>query len=323
MEGDNTEYVQTHSVDEWRDSYIHQTARQELAKNEWPASCVKCKVDEEQGLVSQRLKPSIYGPGITHLDLRFSNSCNLSCSMCSPGSSNTIYHEHKKIIAINKESPWTTLEPANIDWYDEDRINKLLESLPDVKQIYLTGGEPFMVKGILHFLQRLDSDTQLRFNTNATIINPKVFNELKRFHKTVISFSIDGVGAVNNYIRWGSKWSEITENIKKFRELPGHFSISTTVQLLNSIHMEELKDWASSENLQVHETVLMFPKHYNISNANDSLKSRIEGYDSVIAVPADPLEQENFIKYTKTLDTIRNCNIANYLPEIAGLYGIN
>jgi organic radical activating enzyme len=178
MEGDNTEYVQTHSVDEWRDSYIHQTARQELAKNEWPASCVKCKVDEEQGLVSQRLKPSIYGPGITHLDLRFSNSCNLSCSMCSPGSSNTIYHEHKKIIAINKESPWTTLEPANIDWYDEDRINKLLESLPDVKQIYLTGGEPFMVKGILHFLQRLDSDTQLRFNTNATIINPKVFNEL-------------------------------------------------------------------------------------------------------------------------------------------------
>lgn len=320
LEPDNLENVRTHTIDDWRNSQTHVTARQQLEQNIWPEACVKCKLDEESNRQSQRTKPASYGPGITHLDLRFSNSCNLSCSMCWPGSSSKLVEEHK---SLGNLSPWGSVEFSLVNWYEEDLVEELIKSVPDLKEVYLTGGEPFMVKGILDFLRKLDENVTLRFNTNATIYNEKIFKELKRFKNINISFSIDGVGRVNDYIRWGSEWKNIEYNVNKYRELDGFFSVSSVVQILNILYIDELKEWTKNQNLEHYETFLLNPKHYCLYNATNELKNIIKGYDHIKTKDADILEQHKFIECTKILDRSRNCKIQDYLPEISKLYGIS
>jgi MoaA/NifB/PqqE/SkfB family radical SAM enzyme len=320
LESDNLENVRTHTIEEWRNSPTHVITRQQLENNIWPDACLKCKLDEDAGRSSQRLKTAEYGPGLTHLDLRFSNSCNLSCSMCWPGSSSKLVEEHK---ALGELSPWGSLTFDLVNWYEEDLVGNLIKSVPELKEVYLTGGEPFMVKGILDFLKKLDENVTVRFNTNGTLYNDKIFKELKRFKHVNISFSVDGIGKVNDYIRWGSTWKEIEYNINKYQELSGFFSVSSVVQILNILYIDELKEWVKSLNLEHYETFLLNPKHYCLYNAVDDIKNTVKGYDHIRNIEADVSEQNKFVEYTNILDNNRNCKIRDYLPEVAKLYGIN
>ena len=100
----NTETINTHTIDQWIDSKTHQDARTLFSQNIWPDACIKCCEQEKQGILSKRQQADNYGPGITHLDIRFGNNCNLSCSMCWPGSSSTLVYEHQKLLDNNLES---------------------------------------------------------------------------------------------------------------------------------------------------------------------------------------------------------------------------
>ncbi len=173
------------------------------------------------------------------------------------------------------------------------------------------------------YSEKLDENVTVRFNTNGTLYNDKIFKELKRFKHVNISFSVDGIGKVNDYIRWGSTWKEIEYNINKYQELSGFFSVSSVVQILNILYIDELKEWVKSLNLEHYETFLLNPKHYCLYNAVDDIKNTVKGYDHIRNIEADVSEQNKFVEYTNILDNNRNCKIRDYLPEVAKLYGIN
>jgi len=305
---DNVENIMTHDINDWLASKTRQTAIEMLAKNNWPDACVKCQADEHAGVSSTRQKSEHYGPGITHLDLRFSNACNLSCRMCWPGSSSSLVQEHQDFMMNNQESPWGLSSFVTHNWYDDDQAIQLA-SIPTLKEVYLTGGEPMMVKGLLKFIQALDKNIILRFNTNGTLLNPALFEEIKKFKTVNMCFSIDGIGKVNDYIRWGSKWDDVYSNFKLCKAAGFDVSIGPTVQVLNELYMPELRAWAEREGVKVFENVLSNPSYYSIATApwrstNDKAHA-------------------DFIKYTCILDAKRDCSIADYLPEVADAYGIN
>ena len=51
--------------------------------------------------------------------------------------------------------PQTRQRGLNIfDWYTDER-GEYLATLPELREVYLTGGEPMMVKGLHKFLQKL------------------------------------------------------------------------------------------------------------------------------------------------------------------------
>lgn len=323
MEPDNKESVNTHAPVQWLQSDTIQKARTQFENNEWPDACIKCKISEENGVQSMRQKPRQYGPGLSHLDLRFGNSCNLACSMCFPGSSSTLHYEHEKLLAEGKESPWGTQRFSVYNWYDDDLGDKFA-NLTDLREVYLTGGEPMMVKHLDKFLDKLDSSVELRFNTNGTIINPKVFEQLKRFKYVNMCFSIDGVGKVNDYIRWGSNWKDIENNIYRLAELPNmDVSIGPTIQILNALYYDELTEWASTNNFKVYDNMLMYPLYLNLKNADTRVKDLTPKFAYWHDVPSSLKERENFIKYTKILDNNRSCNIRDYIPMVADIYEIN
>ena len=307
-EPDNVENIMTHDISKWTESNTRTDAIKLLTDSIWPDACTRCKVDEAAGIESTRQKSSHYGPGITHLDLRFGNACNLSCRMCWPGSSSSLVQEHQEFLINNVISPWGASSFVVHNWYNDETALELA-SISTLKEVYLTGGEPMMVKGLLKFIQLLDKNVALRFNTNGTILNPTLLEEIKKFKNVNMCFSIDGVGKINDYIRWGSKWEDVYRNFKICKDAGFDVSIGPTVQILNELYMPELRQWSSDEGVDIFENILSSPDYYSIKNAPwRNNNKRVH---------------DDFIKYTNILDNKRNCFIADYLPEVANAYGIS
>lgn len=318
-EPSNKENIRTHTPKEWKNSKIVKNAKLLLEKNEWPSACEKCKVKEEAGLISQRLKPKEFNSELIHLDLRFGNSCNLKCISCWSGSSSSIAQEEIDM-SVAGIIPTTNITEANTNWASEETFKKLLD-LP-IQEVYLTGGEPMMVKNLDTFLERLDPSTNLRFNTNCTVWNPKIEKLLRKFNTVVMSLSLDAVDEKIEYIRYGSKWKDVEENAKRYADFC-LVNISPTLSVLNSYFFEEIKEYADKRNWTVFENLLYTPSWLYCINAPDSLKEKFQIPKEWYEGKADQEQIEKFKHTITRLDKWRNINIKNYLPEVAKAYDLN
>jgi len=320
-EPNNKENINSHVPSEWRESETYQTARKMLERNEWPSACIKCKTQEEAGVKSKRTNTDILGPGISHLDLKLGNSCNLKCISCWNMSSSSIAEEEHEM--IKKGVPITSkiIDVTNINWSSEDNFKKL-ENLP-LQEVYFTGGEPMMVKHVPEFLERLDPSTHIRFNTNCTITNPRLEKILKRFHTVSLSLSLDAVDRKIEYIRYGSKWTEVEENARRFSD---NFivSISPTISILNAWFYDDICEYADKNNWQVYENLLLMPSWLSCKNAPASLKEKFQRVNpNWYNDNPSLLEIENFKSNIQRLDQWRNIRLRDYLPTVADAYDIN
>jgi sulfatase maturation enzyme AslB (radical SAM superfamily) len=315
----NKETVWTHSPQGWLNSDTIVDAKKQFKNNQWPTSCNRCKLEEEAGLVSRRLTKEDYGPGITHLDLRIGNSCNLKCISCWPGASSSIADEVLRMESQGIIPVYPEKTDSVLNWYDNEIFSNF-ENLP-LKEVYFAGGEPMMVKYLDQILEKLDPSVTLRFNTNATIMNPKVLQLLKKFKKVIMSFSIDGIGKRNEYIRYGSKWNAIEKNVMTYAEFC-KVDINPCISVLNAAYYDEIIDWSTNLGFKIYENMLLQPDWLHVKNAPDQLKERFTKVGSWKDHLADPIQQELFCSNIKKLDKFRKINIADYLPEVAKAYNI-
>ena len=318
-EGNNTENIKTHTIDDWHNSSTHRKARELLEKNQWPAACKTCELHEEKGLDSLRTKPGDFGPGLSHMDIRFGNSCNLKCVSCFHQSSSSIAEEAIQMSALGFTPLYPLLEEPHFNWASEETMKKF-EGLP-IREIYLTGGEPMMVKHLPNFLKRLDSTVELRFNTNGTLWNKKIETMLKKFRKVVMSLSLDAVDRKIEYIRYGSVWSEIEANIQKYAEFC-KVDVTPTISILNACYYDEIIEYSNKNKFKIYENILNYPAWLDCKNAPDVLKSKFKGTSINVwsNTTADENEIKNFKKNIATLDKFRKINIKDYLPEVAQAY---
>ena len=304
--------IKTHTIEQWTKSTKLLNAKQLLSRGIFPDACSSCRIDESLGKVSMRQRPEHYGPGISHLDIRFSNQCNLRCNMCNPSSSSSIMQEHR---SLGKTSPWIEIDSTDYNWYSEEAV-KQITSISTLREIYLTGGEPFMVKNLDKFINRLDRNIKLRFNTNGTLYNKKLLDILKEFNYVNMCYSIDGVGSVNDYIRYGSKFSEIINNLEIAIDCGFDVSVSPTVQILNVLRMDEYNDYFARYNIKIYENILSHPSYLSLNNSNEKHRQDIKNYSMSEYVN----ETAMFINSVKTLDKNRAINILDYLPELGQYY---
>lgn len=320
LEPNNKETIWTHSPEEWLQSPTITEAKEKFKNDQWPDACKRCRLEEESGIVSRRLQKEFYGPGITHLDLRIGNSCNLKCISCWPGASSSIAEEVAQMREKNIIPIYQMDHDSVINWYEESLFSRF-ENLP-LKEVYFTGGEPMMVRHLDQFLKRLDRSVTLRFNTNATIMNPKVLKLLKEFRKVIMSFSIDGIGKRNEYIRFGSKWEDIERNVKIYSEFC-KVDITPCISILNAAYYDEIVDWSQQQRLKIYENMLLLPDWLHVKNAPDELKKQFKISGSWKDGEGDVEQHKVFVNYINKLDSFRNIKINDYLPEVAKAYGIN
>ena len=314
------ETVWTHTPQEWLKSKTVQTAIDTLAKDEWPDSCERCMTEESAGLTSRRMTRDQMGPDLTHLDLRFGNSCNLKCISCWSQSSSRINDEATEMQQRGIIPLHPIHENSVANWYDE-KFFKYFENL-NLKEVALAGGEPMMIKHLPEFLERLDPSVVVRFTSNATIYNPKVYKILKKFDKIIMSVSMDAVGDRIEYIRYGTKWKDVEENTLRLAEFC-KMDLIPCISVLNALYYDEILEWNSKYNFKIYNNMLQHPNYLHLKNAPTSLKAQLTRFESWYSQPADETEQQAFVNNITKLDSFRNVNIKDYLPEVAAAYGIN
>lgn len=320
MEPNNKENIKTHTPEEWLNSNTHKNARAAFERGEWPVGCETCQRKEELGLPSQRNKPRLYGPGISHLDIRFGNSCNLQCISCHSQSSSSIAAEAADMRKAGIAPLHDVLDVTNFNWASEETI-KQITNFP-LQELYLTGGEPMMVKYLPQLLERLDPDVMIRFNTNGTLWNPTMEKILKRFKKVIMSMSLDAASEKIRYIRYPSDWQTIRYNVYKYAEFCT-VDISPTISILNACYYHEIKDFAKEIDVKLYENLLANPSWLHVKNAPESLKEKFQDVDEWKTGDPDPAAIEHFKEHITKLDNWRKIKIKDYLPEVAEAYGLN
>lgn len=210
-------------------------------------------------------------PGIQFLDIRNSNQCNLKCRVCNPHFSNQWAKELKY--------ETTLLNTDMTPWLDQLLTENLVE-------VYFCGGEPLIIKEHYQILEKLihrglSKKISLRYNTNCTVLNYKdknIFELWENFDRVSLSVSIDAAGEELNYIRSGSNWQEIKQNIesiverrKKISNLSINFT--PTVSLLNIWFLPELYSYAQSLGIKVGLNILTGPDYLSLTAVyTDTLK---------------------------------------------------
>ena len=296
-------------------SKYYKNVRRQILRGERPKHCIHCFNQEDHGVKSMRLHfideyqkdiekmiestnkdGSINEPKITYIDMPLGNLCNLKCRMCNPWSSYIIGKDWQKMgIEYDVNSTKKILEDK---WFAHPNTLKLIKSaLPNVQTIFITGGEPMLIKEHLDLLDMIVKEGHahhilLRYNSNQTVIPEKIIHLWKSFKKVVFNCSIDAYGKLNDYIRYPSKWENLEKNIRLLDDLSSknkniEVYIHTTLQAYNVTRISELLKYlryADFKNIyrfpffiwvKVPEWLCpsIFPKKMRISSANKILES--------------------------------------------------
>ena len=268
-----------HSLDEILNSQTARELREEMNRGLVPKPCQICKFNEEEFGESKRLQENRkwqsdfaqlpMTPKLKYVDLRFGNTCNLKCVMCSAKESSSWRADYMGL-AAKVESPrlknylhalhYEEAEPfGESNWYDIESPfwTDFFARLQDIQEIYFAGGEPLIQKEHQWCLKQIISrgfagQIRLRYNTNLSYLNEAHFEMWSHFQKVDISVSLDSLERKNEFIRYPSRWTILEKNLQQLDQSNKNinFSFSFTVQALNILDVTQFIDWKSKQNFK-------------------------------------------------------------------------
>lgn len=337
----------------WRDnlteawnSDTYKTIRKQLLNDERPEMCQRCFREEDAGLKSARigwnqkwakdqdyeLEPEM---DIKYVDLRLGNLCNLRCRMCNPYSSNQWVDEWKALTGQDLgQDEFNRLK--TMDWPENPKTWENLFALSDtVEEIYLTGGEPTVIREqhrlLQHFIDKgTAKDIRLKYNINMTNIPKHLLDMWAKFKRVQVNCSIDAYGDLNRYIRYPSRWKSVQKTWDQIRAIPNvSYEIHCTVQMYNILNLNKLIDWAEPYNTRIYFNILNHPEELNIRvlplDLKDEAAYRLSSYKNMEKIQGviDYMYAEDwsnrlddFYRYTDVLDKSRNEKLADHVPEL-------
>lgn len=326
-------------------SEVYTNIRKQMLNGERPDMCQRCFREEDAGVRSARQawndkwqQENNYTEkapfDVKYVDIRLGNLCNLKCRMCNPYASNQWVKEWALVEDALEPSEYERL--SKMDWPENEKTWENLFSIANtVEEIYLTGGEPTIIKEQHKLLDYyIDNGTahkiKLKYNTNLTNVPQHLIDKWSEFKQIQLNCSIDATDDLDRYIRYPSNWKKIVENFETIRQLPNaNIEIHCTVQMYNILRLDKLIDWAEPYGHKIYFNILNHPEYLNIRCLPKELKTQanimlcrykhLEKVQGIIDYMyaedwSDKLPQ--FYEYTAQLDKSRNENLFDILPEL-------
>lgn len=273
---------------------------------------------------------------LEYLDIRFNNLCNLKCRTCGPDWSSSWANELGKEQVLRYNDNW----------------RKLIPYLGKLKKVYFAGGEPLMTPEHYDFLEHLaqvNTDLELLYTSNFTRLNlgnRHVLDQWKKFRLVSAVASVDHVDEYAAYVRTGSDYKTIVDNIKTVRN-SGYDNIHSAVTCVLSLYnitkigtiVERLHQDGVIHNMdQIVFNILVNPGYQMATVMHDmSIISAVDniqqGINYCVQNNLDPQKLQSildwfrknqkydeqkfsqFVEYNKKLDSIRNTNFQTMYPE--------
>jgi organic radical activating enzyme len=204
-------------------------------------------------------------------DYRFSNLCNFKCRMCGDMLSSaweTEQRTHNMINWADSKNNWQLPEVRKqITQFQDTQIEQeFAQAVEDgrVEEVYWVGGEPLMYEQHWRYMRRIielghGKRVYARYNTNLSRVDYRGINLfrdiLDHLRDYQICASLDGTGAVGEYIRTGLDYNQWLENYRQAvaqrrhgrqvridftLTLPGLFEVENIVKLAEETNSEIL-----------------------------------------------------------------------------------
>ena len=248
-----TNDIKLNSKEQYWDSDQLKNIQKNMLDNIRDDGCGICWKKEDRGYSSLRqhsnqiyskhmdVNPDKIADQPYYIDLRLGNLCNLKCRMCISEWSSQIAGE----ILDNPNEDWIDTPTQKVIELDDNTWNTLHKWIPYVKRVFMTGGEPTIIKRNLDYIKEIkdigrSKEVELIFTTNATNINQQFIEIGKHFKSVSFNVSIDAVGELARYIRYPSDWDTIEKNLRNIKH---GISLNTTIQWLNMTRLNEIFDY--------------------------------------------------------------------------------
>ena len=330
-----------HSIEEIMNSDYFKEVRLQMLNDEIPDSCKRCFDEEKAGVRSKRIEENEkfsfskkHACGITAADgtipvnfnfveLRLGNLCNLKCRTCNPNSSTKWTMPYQQ---MQSELKFVTQYEKKISttWTEDEKFwQDLYNHSNDLELICVNGGEPTLVEKHWQYLENLidknlNEKIVLWYNINMTNVPDKLLSLWKKFKKVQITCSIDDLYERNDYIREGSKWDTIIENLNKLqKEKWLNVSICQTISWMNVFYINDFFRFMKNRNLHVHMNYVYDPKFLSIQSLPYALKDTIlERCSELDQWQYNSLESQfrvsdNYNDFKKGIEYIKWLDIAN------------
>jgi MoaA/NifB/PqqE/SkfB family radical SAM enzyme len=286
------------------------------------------------------------------LHLWFGSHCNLQCRMCYATFSTRIAADpvHR---SWSPGSPSAGLSPDKRRFHDGRNwaespsvvFGELFQDTSQLTSLAFAGGEPFLQAQIEPLLQLLIDRGRapvmhLYFSTNGTVYRESIVEKLRQFEKVTLAVSLDGPPAVNDYIRFPSRWDTVWANVLRFRDLGFPVvQVDPTFQAYNALGLTDLLRRCDGEGLEcILGNVLLFPEHLSTrvlpASCRRLAQERLERYQAEcpehhrpgaaalamsLSGPDHPDQARllsTFMTFTNDLDASRKQSVAAAIPEL-------
>lgn len=280
-----------------------------------PHQCRECWVEEDNGFKSQRQnmtqiitggrtfenswlssyfknKQDYNSEFITSADICIGNTCNFQCVMCHPGDSSMIYNDWikrqdsefvKEKLEEDKDYFKKLKDQGYKNPYYKQYIDSVFNTTNNLLWLRLLGGEPLLDKKLLEKIKDLPNSKKnklkLSFITNGSVDLKKTLEYIDsdQFDLVQFSISLEGIGPVQEYARYGSNWSQIEENIlcaKKYADNV-QLNLGYVIQTVTILRLQELLNWASQHEMFFCVSPCFRPEYLSLKSLPNELRLNV------------------------------------------------
>jgi len=356
--------IQSQTINEVWNGEKYRTIRKKMLAGERCDECSACYKIEESGATSPRQfftdKFKKYIPltettnsdgsaemNLKYFDIRWSNICNFKCRSCSSTYSsswatedNSIGHNKKVFIFAGGDS-------------NDDLYNQFLPHFKNIEEFYFAGGEPLLTDKHYDILEYLISigrtNVKLNYNTNFSSLRYKdrsIISLWKHFPNIQIGASLDSWGTRAEYIREGTDWKIIQDNVRLIKQQLPHVKLHTTT-VVSCFNVSTLPEFfthlleSKLFNIDDLDPILYYlqnPQFYSFSILNNELKSNIinnlskatfnqatntQIQNIILSLKKSKYDEQMLKEFKKTTleyDTLRNRNFLEIFPELNSVF---
>lgn len=292
-----------------------------LQNNLYHTNCAICTRQEQHSSVSERSWynniaehksieiNNLDSQNLQNLDIRWSNTCNLSCVYCD--------HEASSQWASLKQQPIERLNysntlPSILEFIDSNRTT--------IKNLALLGGEPLLQKENDALLDVIADHVNINIITNLSVPleNNRIFQKLLQKQNVMWDVSFETVEDKFEYVRHGSNWDLIKKNIKYLKDSTKNtnhnIGITSQYSVYNAMNLSELHQYfADNDFPMMRWNELHYPSILSVASLpNVYLGKAIEELEGSKQFHYMPVQEKFLEDMANSLRNIKsnkeNCN---------------
>ena len=280
--------------------------RKEFLQGQQPKTCGRCWKEERSGRTSKRMHTldrlkhmlpdqpwTADARPLMFLDLKLGNICNLKCRICGSWSSSTFATEELANLDPNEDRKsnhhYQMLRQGAWPRENTHFWSEIDQVVDQIRYIEFTGGEPFMIQEHFDMLQGMVDrgiahQVEIHYNTNGTQYPEQAEEIWQYFRHVEVAFSIDDVGARFEYQRSNAVWSQVCENIKRFRAMRERLlnmtlQVCCTVNVFNVLYLEHVAKWIDQQDFDfVYWNMMHDAEYFSICSLPESSKTTIAAH---------------------------------------------